>query len=77
MRYQYCQFATTSDEMLKEEIKIIVNNVQETGQTHGWMGAMNAVRELSKKQYQDTCLHREWGPARAAQLVGLNHGRRR
>ena len=60
--------------MLKEEIKIIVNDVQ-TVETEGWMGAMNAVREISKKQYRDEWLHCEWGPQRQAKLDEMNRGR--
>ena len=39
LRYQYCEWGSAADEIMKEEIKAIVHDMQDVIKDHGWVGA--------------------------------------
>ena len=77
MTYQYCAWGSAADEIMKEEIKAIVNDIQKTVQDHGWMSAQRQVYELGKKQFQDSWKQCEWGDVRQQKPDEINMTRTR
>ena len=59
LTYQYCEWPSAPDELLKEEIKSIFNDMQLVIQGHGWIQAHGIVLELGKKQFQESWDHCE------------------
>ena len=64
LAYQYCEWGSAADEIMKEEIKAIANDIQQVVEDHGWMSAQRQVYELGKKQFHDSWQHCEWGDVR-------------
>ena len=57
LTYQYCSWGSVPDELLKEDIKSIFNDIQLVIQDQGWIKAHGIVLELGKKQFQESWGH--------------------
>ena len=57
LTYQYCSWGSVPDELLKEDIKSIFNDIQLVIQDQGWIKAHGIVLELGKKQFQESWDH--------------------
>ena len=77
VKYAYSDWRGHAEQILVEELKAVVNNVQETVQEWGWDRAFAKVIEMGKKQFHSTWTHYEWNPERQARLDYTNSTRGR
>ena len=71
LTYQYCEWGSAPDELLKEEIKSIFNDIQLVIQDQGWIKAHGLVLESGKKQFRESWDHCEWSLERQKNLMTL------